>query len=142
MNDPRCLSDPLDSADVLVVVGAHARAEVDDRPTAYRLAESLRTGGAAGVLVLTDLWYLNHDELRTRPTVSVGSPEVNALTAYFGDKVPSVAARAGEWVVQFEEGGPSLACCWGAGARRTDHAVEVFEREWLGRFMALVRAER
>lgn len=137
----RRLSDGLDSADVVVVVGAHASAEAHDRPTAYRLADSLRTGGAGGVLVLTDLWYLNNDHVRALPAIAVGGPEVNALTAFLGDKVPSVAARSGEWVVQFDEERP-LACCWGANARRTDHAVEVFEREWLGRYMALVRAQR
>ncbi|MEM6757638.1 MAG: hypothetical protein AAF586_10765, partial [Planctomycetota bacterium] len=76
---------------VLIVVGAHLRAEAADRPLAYRLIEEIenwkeRFAEQLGVeiepTVCTDLWYLNHEELRSLPTICVGGPGVNALSAY------------------------------------------------------------
>ena len=89
---------------ILIVTGAHLRAEVADRPAAYRLRESMRgwlatkgfsihaSDASEPVVVCSDLWYLNQDSLRTRPTVSVGAPGVNALSAYLGDRLPSAFA--------------------------------------------------
>jgi len=44
------------------------------------------------VLVCSDVWYLNNDPLRSRPTISIGGPGVNALSAYLADKLPSAFA--------------------------------------------------
>lgn len=119
----------------MVVVGAHLRAEAGDRPAAQHLRDQIQRRlesrsegehpGADHALLCTDLWYLNQPELRRRPTISVGPPEVNALTAYLADKVNSAMAEGGEWVVQFERGEP-MAACWGATPQGTAKAVEVF----------------
>lgn len=134
---------------LLVVVGAHLRAEVADRPIAYRLLariESwLKENGESGGLtpiVCTDLWHLNHAELRGRPTISIGGPAVNALTAYLADKLASVLAIEKRLIVQMD---PELidvvACCWGAEAGSTLAAVDAFADRYLDDFMkAAVRA--
>lgn len=124
---------------ILIVVGAHLSAEIYDRPLAYRLRE--RVLGALGtdqpdrVVVCSDLWYLNRDELRELPAISVGGPTVNAFTAYLGDKLPSTFAVDGRLVVQAAEDAP-LACCWGIDAEGTAAAVEAFAdrhlEHWLG----------
>ena len=73
---------------LLIVVGAHLRAEMSDRPLAQRLRERMlrwqcehEVVQALTPLVCTDLWHLNHQELLRRPAVCLGSPDVNASTA-------------------------------------------------------------
>jgi hypothetical protein len=117
---------------LLVVVGAHLRAEVDHRPIAYRLGADLErrlacVGSSDPVLVCTDLWYLNDDNLRTLPTISIGGPEVNAFSAFLGGRLPSAFAIDGELVVQLDlERLDLVACCWGAGPEATQSAVDAF----------------
>jgi hypothetical protein len=136
---------------VLIVTGAHLSAEVFDRPIAYRLRERILTllGGSNNslpvaegappdrVVVCSDLWYLNRDQLRELPTVSVGGPTVNALTAYLGDKLPSAFAVDGLFLVQADWTNQTpVACCWGIHAEATATAVETFAdrylEEWIG----------
>jgi|GEM_PF-930995 len=83
---------PNDIQQVLIVVGAHLRAEIADRPLAYQLADAIRlwrSDHAAWLninlepVVLTDLWYLNNEELQAKPTISLGGPGVNALSNAF-----------------------------------------------------------
>ena len=83
---------------VLIVVGAHPKAEMFDRTIAYRLRQRMigwldqrfPTGGPRPLLplVCSDVWYLNDQSLRERPAVAVGGPGVNALSAYLADKLP------------------------------------------------------
>jgi hypothetical protein len=129
---------------VPIVGGAHLRAEVGDRPTAYalraRLAEAL--GDACGLVpvVLSDVWYLNDDRLRTRPTISIGAPAVNALTAHLADRVPSAFVSDGVLMVQLDVGLEDLtACCWGVDSAVTAAAVGVFCDRYLARYARALR---
>jgi len=127
------------SSTFMIVTGAHLHAEAHDRPWAYWLRERLEeaAGEGANVHVCSDLWYLNNDELRGLPTISVGGPEVNALSAYLASRLPSVVAVEGKWVVLMEpEGGTPVACCWGRSAQETGAAVEAFAQRHLGAFLA------
>jgi len=134
---------------LLIVTGAHLRAEAYDRAIAYRLRERIiaRLNDRYGPekhgkphpispLVCSDMWYLNNEPLRSRPTVSIGGPDVNALTAYLADKLPSVLAVEDVYIVQMD---PELvdvaACCWGAEAGATLAAVEAFEERYLEEFL-------
>jgi hypothetical protein len=137
------------SKPVLIVTGAHLSAEVFDRPIAYRLREKLLaalgqsdnphdpqliTDGLPPdrVVVCSDLWYLNRDQLRELPTISVGGPTVNALSAYLGDKLPSAFAVDGVFVVQADWTNQTpVACCWGINAEATATAVETFVARFL-----------
>jgi hypothetical protein len=130
---------------ILIVTGAHLRAETGDRPSAYRLRNRMlrglgRDGGEdpeAPVVVCSDLWYLNRDELRSRPTISVGAPGVNALSAYLGDKLPSAFAIEGVLVVQLDPAFEDrMACCWGVDHAATSAAVDAFCERYLEDFMA------
>lgn len=143
---------PVPSKPVLIVTGAHLAAEVFDRPIAYRLREQVLTALGASdnppaeipdgwppdrVVVCSDLWYLNRDQLRELPTISVGGPTVNALTAYLADKVPSAFAIDGvllvqaDWTTQIP-----IACCWGLHAEGTLRAAEVFTERYLDEWLA------
>lgn len=143
------LLDP--SGLILIVTGAHLKAEAADRPIAYRLRERMVNwlgahrpevqgdGPAARspvVVVCSDLWYLNQDSLRERPTVSVGGPSVNALSAYLGTRLPSVLAVEGVMLVQADlEFVDVVACCWGADGAATLSAVDAFIERYLDQFM-------
>lgn len=141
---------------ILIVCGSTLGAEWLDRPVAYALRDRFRawlgaqgagrgvadpTGRAPRVLVCSDIWYLNQDELRACPTLSVGGPAVNALTAYLGDKLPSAYVVEGVQMVQLDlEGGSAAfetvaAACWGRDAHGTAAAADAFADRYLDLFM-------
>jgi hypothetical protein len=130
---------------ILVVTGAHLSAELYDRPLAYRLREALiRKLADVGfadphlqVLVCSDVWYLNQDHLRGLPTISIGAPGVNALAAYWADRLPSVMAVDGKLIIQMSsaESGSPVVSCWGADPTQTASAVESFRERWLTDFL-------
>ncbi|MFM7261840.1 MAG: hypothetical protein ACKO3W_14685, partial [bacterium] len=85
---------PLETTRLLpVVVGAHLRSEIADRPLANRLVAAIRQWQRANIedeearlipIVMSDLWYLNDRELLLQPTIAIGEPGSNAACAYFG----------------------------------------------------------
>lgn len=88
------------------------------------------------IVVCSDLWYLNSNELRSRPTVSIGPPGVNALAAYLGDKLPSAFTIEDVLTVQMDLDFVDLiASCWGTSCSRTTSAVEAFSERYLEEFM-------
>ena len=88
------------------------------------------------VVVCSDVWWLNNDAMRHLPTVCVGSPETNALTAYLADKLPSVFAIEGAIAVLADLDFAEIrACCWGKGPGATASAVDAFVERYLDAFM-------
>lgn len=147
--------DPETDRLVLVVVGAHLRAEMHDRPAAYRLRDDLAAAIAAcwgrdhpsdpdcpRVVVISDLWRLNDPSLAPLPQVCVGHPEVNALSAFLADKVPPAFVIDGELAVQFDAAVPeAIALCWGSDHTGTARATEEFGRRYLTSFAEAVVRE-
>lgn len=140
---------------ILVVVGAHIRAELHDRAAAgkVRLAieralaekwpvsddpEQSREDAIAArprVLILTDLWRLNDPHLAPLPQVVIGHPEVNAVSAFLVDKVPPAFVIDGELAVQFDAAEPeAVAICWGTTHAATTRAAEEFIDRYLDSF--------
>ncbi|MBK7404958.1 MAG: hypothetical protein IPJ41_10065 [Phycisphaerales bacterium] len=123
-----------------IVVGAHLRAEVEDRPVAAALRSAVearlpRDSGLWAVVVC-DLWYLNQPNLRSRPSLSVGRPELNAFGAFLADKLPSVLAADDRLIVQLDpEFLDPVASCWGVDPAATAEAVHVFVERWLEAFV-------
>lgn len=127
---------------ILIVTGAHLRAEAHDRPIAYGLRAALidRLGGehapgAVPIVVCSDLWMLNQPELQSRPTIAVGGPDVNALAASLADRLPSVFVVDGRWMVQMALDDRPLACCWGVSPADTARAVQTFMERFAGDFL-------
>lgn len=131
---------------ILIVTGAHLSAEAADRPAAYGLRRRMlewlaargepEDPGRPRVIVCSDVWYLNNDALRARPTVSIGGPAVNALSAYLGDKLPSAFTIENVLIVQADlDFDDVVACCWGKDAASTAAAVEAFVERYLDGFM-------
>lgn len=131
-----------------VVVGAHPRGEIADRPLANRLLTAVRQWQRAHVpdeeerlvpMVMTDLWYLNDQELLLQPTVAIGEPGANAASAYFGTRLPKAYVVDGRLQVladlAFVE--PSVAM-WGVDARATRAALDWFIARQLPGFLESV----
>ena len=133
---------------ILIVVGAHLRAEVADRPLAYRLKARVEAwlekhGQNLNIplvaVVCSDVWYMNQEALHRRPTISVGGPGVNALSAYFGQKLPSVAVRDNQMVIQIDTEFVDLrVCVWGMNHDLTVDALDYFDRQYLDDYLRAV----
>ena len=128
-----------------VVVGAHPRAELGDRPWAGKLVRAMRqtlreSGQAAGEgllpLVVSDVWYLNDEALMRQPVIAIGDPGVNAASAYFATRLPATYAVENACQVLLD---PELfdlkACLWGVNDDSTAAAVEYFQQKWLEKFL-------
>lgn len=120
-----------------IVVGAHLRAELEDRA----LAERVRQAAAERVATLepvicTDLWYLNASDLQDRPTIAIGRPGLNAASAYFANRLPTVFVVESSYQVQMD---PELidlrACIWGTDAAANEAAAEAFITRYLEKFV-------
>ena len=133
---------------LLIVVGAHLRAEVDDRPLAYRLHErvlrrqrELRDAGALDgqplePLVCTDLWYLNDDELLGRPVIALGDPATNAATAYLSNRLPTALVVEPAFRVLLDpEFLDVQTCLWGVNPVATASAVDAFIQRYMDEFL-------
>jgi len=131
---------------VFIVVGAHLRAEQVDRPVAYTLRDRIAAwleaqGEALNVdvrpLVCCDILYINHGPLHRRPTIALGPPSCNALSAYFSQKVATAAVSADEARhIQLDEQFIVLrVCLWGRSPAATREAVNYFTDHYLDGFM-------
>jgi hypothetical protein len=128
---------------LLIVVGAHLGAEQTDRPLGYRLRDGISLWQQANAertdlvaAVCTDLWYLNATELMARPTISVGRPERNAVSAYFANRLPTALVIDDSLQVQLDPEFDNLqACVWGVDAAATASGVDLFERRYLDPFL-------
>ncbi|MFM9957546.1 MAG: hypothetical protein ACKVZJ_05695 [Phycisphaerales bacterium] len=135
---------------VLIVTGAHLRAEAADRPLAYRLRHQMlewwakQAAGAAddaafekpSVIVCSDVWYLNNDDLRVLPTVSIGGPGVNALSAFLTERLPGVFTVANVLTVQMDiELIDPVVNIWGMDHQTTVAALDAFVERYLDHFM-------
>ncbi len=130
---------------MLIVVGAHLRAEAADRPHAYRLQENIHRwfdrhihtdGWPFEVIVCCDVWYLNNSNLRKRPVISIGGPGINALSAYLYQKLPTALAVENRLLVQLDvEMADLRVALWGMDAEHTASAVDLFMDKYLQAYM-------
>lgn len=129
---------------LLLVVGAHLRAEIGDRPLAYMLREEIerrlraRFGDDAPLdpVVCSDVWRLNDESVSACPTVSIGGPGVNALSAFLGDKLASVFVVEDQLIIQADlEWNDLSVCVWGMDHRHTIAAVQAFADRYLDAFL-------
>lgn len=132
---------------LLIVVGAHLRAEMVDRPLAYRLRERIlrwqdRLPPEAEPLdpvVCSDLWYLNNEELMEAPAIVVGGPGVNAATAFYANRLPIAFVVKDTLQVQLDVAHHEpWACVWGVDHATTVSAVDLFTERYLDGMLASV----
>ena len=127
---------------VLVATGVSVRAEQVDRPLAYRIAEAitdrLGTETVWQPLVISDVYYLNTDELHRCPVISVGGPGVNRLSAVLFREIPSVLTIDNILIIQMDARLKDRRCClWGMNHDQTVEALDLFLKlGHLDRFLA------
>lgn len=135
---------------ICIIVGIQLRAELGDRPLAYRIEQEVRTRLEAALgkptegepprlapVVLSDVYYLNSDELQARPAISVGGPGMNALSAMLVDKLPTAVAVENTLVIQMDLDMNDKRCAvWGMDHLETVRAVDLFVSKYLDAFVA------
>jgi hypothetical protein len=135
---------------ICIVVGVQLRAELGDRPLAYRIEQEVRARLETALgkpaegepprlapIVLSDVYYLNNDELQTRPAISVGGPGMNALSAMLVDKLPTAVAIEKTLVIQMDLDMQDQRCAvWGMDHLDTVRAVELFLAKYVDAFIA------
>src|SRR5215208_4465650 len=97
---------------IWIVTGVQLKAELGDRPLAYRIEKELRDRLAALLekpeagepprltpVVVSDVYYLNNDDAKTGPTISIGGPGMNALSAALVEQLPTPVAIENTLVV-------------------------------------------
>ncbi len=126
---------------IFIVAGATLRAEEMDRPLAYKLKQAIEgqlgENAAWHVTVLSDIWYLNNEHFHSLPTISVGGPGVNALSANLFDLVPVVLEIDHVLRIQMDLTHEDRRCAiWGMDHESTVEAVDTFvQRGHLNRFL-------
>ncbi len=138
--------DSRDSGNLLfVVTGACLKADRLDRPLAERIRQTAhaaltqRLDGEPDIVILSDIWYLNSTELHQTPTISVGGPGVNHLSAYWQSRVPFALMVENVLQIQMDVLGADLRCSvWGMDHELTVEAVDTFlTKGHLTRFLSL-----
>lgn len=130
---------------LLIVVGAHLKAEIADRPLAERLVRLVRSWQEATLepedaqlipVVVTDLWFLNDRDLMRQPCIAIGEPGQNAATAHYAARLPKVYVVEEQYAIQFDpEMLDGSVCLWGVDAASTEAALEVFASRHLDAFL-------
>ena len=137
--------EDLSENSLLIVTGSTIQAEQQDRPLAYRLRSIIqeRLGERHfdhTVVVLGDLWYLNSESLRRLPTISVGPPGVNAVSAHFYKRLTNALVVDNTLLIQMDLHLEDLrVSLWGNSTALTGTALEIFTKNgYLDRFLGAV----
>ena len=130
---------------LLIVVGAHLRAEVADRPLAYWISGRIEDwlekyqdelNSPFLPVVCSDVWYVNHEQLQQRPTICIGGPGVNALSSYFRKDLATALILEDKLIIQLDPEFVDLrVCIWGMNHTLTHEAVETFTTKYLDQYL-------
>ena len=125
---------------IWIVTGIQLTAELGDRALAYRIEQEIKAQLNAVLetpdqgqpprlvpVVVSDVYYLNSDEAQAGPTISVGGPGVNAVSASLADQLPTPVAIENTLVVQMDLEMDDARCAvWGMNHLDTVRAVDLF----------------
>lgn len=134
----------------VIVVGASLESEIWHRPLAYRLQELIDRWqeqycdeDLVDPVVVSDIWYMSNSDLHRRPTISIGPPNANSLTAYLADKLPALFGVEQRLVIQAD---PTFrhrhVCLWGTNAAATAEALDAFADRYLEDMLKAVLIEQ
>ncbi len=117
---------------LLIVTGSNLQAEREDRPLAYLLKRQTEEilgydADDGGVVVISDLWYLNAEALHSLPVISIGNPNTNALAAFLFKRLAKVVVVDETLTIQMDLHMADLrASIWGNDYESTAIAVDIF----------------
>ena len=127
---------------ILIVTGSNLHAEQTDRPMAYLLANALQDrlkaiGSSSKVTVISDLWYLNSEPLKELPTISIGAPNINAVSAFFSRRLDNILSIDNTLTIQMDVSCTDLrVALWGSCTKNTQEAIILFnEKGYLNQFI-------
>ena len=141
---------------IAIVTGIQLTAELGDRPLAYRIEREVRDrleaalgkapeGGPPRLApaVVSDVFYLNNDDIQGRPTISIGGPGMNAVSAMLVEHLPTALSIEHTLVIQMDLEMHDARCAvWGMNHLDTVRAVETFlAKGYLDAFVAGVIAQ-
>jgi hypothetical protein len=142
---------------IWIVTGVQLNAELGDRPLAYRVEQELKARlveslppTAPGELpalvpaVISDVYYLNSEDedVQSRPTISIGGPGMNALSAAWTKELQTIVAIENTLVVQMDlEMSDPRCAVWGMNHLDTVRAVDLFIAKYLDVFVRGVIAQ-
>ncbi len=128
---------------ILIVTGSNLKAEQADRPLAYMLANCMheklkQAGSCSKVTVISDLWYLNSEPLKELPTITIGSPNINAVTAFFSRRLENVLVIDNMLSIQMDLTCQDLrVALWGNDLKHTKESIFLFkEKGYLDKFVS------
>ena len=128
---------------LLIVTGACLKGERLDRPLAYRVQQAAdrRMIGVVTYqsVVLSDVWYLNSEQLQQLPVISIGGPGVNHLSGFLYDKLPNALVVDHVFQIQMDVTLQDHRCAvWGMDHEDTIEAVDTFlQKGYLDQFMQI-----
>jgi len=118
---------------ILVVVGSEVKPEEKDRPLAYKLmnqiGQSEKYGGQPfrKCVVISDLLFENDKIIQVCPTIAIGGPGVNLVSAKFVDKLPVSVNRDNQFFIQSESDfKTNRVSIWGMDQATTNDAIDEF----------------
>ncbi len=125
---------------IWIVTGMQLKAELGDRPLAYRIEKEVRERLASllpkpeagehphlSPVVVSDVYYLNSEDAQKGPTISIGGPGMNALSASLVEQLPTPLAIENTLVVQMDLDMQDARCAvWGMNHLDTVRAVDAF----------------
>lgn len=125
---------------IAIVTGIQLKAELGDRPLAYRIEREVRRQlkrllppteegefPRLSPAVVSDVYYLNSDALQARPTLAIGGPGMNAVSAMLLKQLPTALSIENTLVVQMDlEMNDARCAVWGMDHLDTVRAVETF----------------
>jgi hypothetical protein len=131
---------------ILIVVGSDIKPEEKDRPIAYKLKQRIEQSPKYGSLpfrkciVITDALFESDKIIQICPTIIIGGPGVNAISAQLVEKLPIHINKDDRYFIQFDENAPgNRVSLWGINQETTEEAVDCFiAKGLLDRFLAKV----
>ncbi len=136
---------------LFIVTGVTLTAEAGDRPLAYTIERAARehlaelipqTPGEPAALtpvVISDVYYLNNEDIQSRPTICVGGPGVNMLAGTLVENVPMAVAVENVLVIQMDvEFNDTRVAVWGMTHVDTVRAVDLFISRYLRAYLEAV----
>ena len=126
---------------ILIVTGSTLRAEQYDRPLAYQMRKEIfKTFTEISaldinpippdVIVLSDLWYLNSEQLHDLPTISIGGPKSNGVSAFYYNKLDHKLSVNDTVLIQMDPFLQKLkVAVWGQDPLSTQEAIDLFVKQ-------------
>jgi len=123
---------------ILIVVGSEIKPEEKDRPLAYKLQQRIAQSDKYGKLpfrkciVISDILFEKDKIIQVCPTISIGGPGVNLVSARLVEKLPVHINKNNRYFIQYDKNPKNnRVSLWGMDQATTNEAIDTFINEGL-----------